>query len=220
MGQKSSTSVRNPVSQRTAPGHCLVRILLLFPRVIPSLWFTRGTDDVAGPSGHSFLPQWPSGPGICCCSWYPNLTVKVQLALTGKWGNFWWLQEAGVDMVPDAHIVHHMRAGFLPASDLYLLPPAALSSFLFYSPSLFFLPPEDKSNSQVKFTGIPAPATFPTTLFSPVIIFFGTPLPPPPYFILGASESSTVAQGFKLIFSSEMIAESRMHNKSRYCSCY
>lgn len=49
--------------------------------------------------------------------------------------------------------------------------------------------------------------------------YFSDP-PPPPYFILGASESSTVARGFKLIFSSEMIAESRMHNKSRYCSCY
>lgn len=84
---------------------------------------------------------------------------------------------ADVDTAADAHTVHHTHAGFVPASDLYLLPPAALSSFLFYSPSLFFLPPEDKSNSQVKFTGILAPATFPTTLFSPVIIFSAPPRP-------------------------------------------
>lgn len=88
------------------------------------------------------------------------------------------------------------------------------------APSHRALPLEDKSKSQIKFTGMLAPITFPITLFFPSYYFFSPLLSPPPYFILGASESSTVAWGFKLIFSSEMIAESRMHNKSRYCSCY
>lgn len=65
------------------------------------------------------------------------------------------------------------------------------------APSRRALPPEDKSKSPIKFTGMLAPITFPITLFFPSYYFFSplpsTPPPPPPYFILGASESSTVA---------------------------
>lgn len=181
-----------------------------------SLWLTRGTDDVAGPSGHSFFPQQPAGPGICCCSQYLNLSLKVQLALTGKWGNFWGRHGHG------SRCPHSASYTCWICSCLRSLPPATSSLVLL--PLLLpftFLPP---SGGQEQLAGKvywhPCSSNFSHHTFFPSYYFFGTPLPPPPYFILGASESSTVAQGFKLIFSSEMIAESRMHNKSRYCSCY